>query len=659
MNIRVRLILLISGIVILGSGLGLWQFAGTTREVETENAIRASVREAATAKQLALLQNDIYRDGLYDLVSREQSARSMGVSPTHDAALTQFLDTSMFQGVALLKFDKERWKVDWFRLRTQVVGRWPDGFFAGLLTDLPIDRATAGAQTWFRATDQSQQTIFCLLSAFKLGNEQVVAVGILPATAFQAVTNVYLGTGTEMSVIDERGFALAFTEQAYVGANLVEAVPAVDEALKKREVSRQFTTTNREKQKIQVAAQRIEGTNLYAIAGVLQPSVMPVFWRLGFVSALMALAILLIGIGAGVWILQPLEAAVKYLSDQIANVAAGRPVSYFEAGNPYLGKLKDSVERLVSGTPGEAPEFIKEATAQEVEGGRMNAYKEISVGLAQALKDPLAAVLAQSQLARARAGSPELKEHFIVIEREARRARDTMDELLRMTGEDQFPRSRIEIQDVVLGALAAQKGLLASHNVKVNKELAQSISLQAHTGQLQTALEEVIKNAVEAMGSSPERSLKLRSAQVDGWLQLRVEDTGRGVKTDNLAKIFDPFFTTKDTNTHKGLGLTVAKGILKSFGGRVRIESAGENAGAAVIFEFPAPTLRAVGEATAPKIQLKTEIDMPLTGTEADHLPTAPALDEVTLTGLKIEAEHPLPPSEMTMRPPKIKEGNS
>ena len=50
-----------------------------------------------------------------------------------------------------------------------------------------------------------------------------------------------------------------------------------------------------------------------------------------------------------------------------------------------------------------------------------------------------------------------------------------------------------------------------------------------------------------------------------------VSDTGGGILEDHLNEIFDPFFTTKERGT--GFGLSVVLRIVKTYSGRINVES--------------------------------------------------------------------------------------
>jgi len=70
------------------------------------------------------------------------------------------------------------------------------------------------------------------------------------------------------------------------------------------------------------------------------------------------------------------------------------------------------------------------------------------------------------------------------------------------------------------------------------------------------------------------------------FVEVKMTDTGIGIAPDNLAHIFKKFYRVGDTELHStsktefkgggpGLGLVIAKGIVKAHGGRVWAESSG------------------------------------------------------------------------------------
>nr|MDA3875002.1 ATP-binding protein [Kiritimatiellia bacterium] len=57
------------------------------------------------------------------------------------------------------------------------------------------------------------------------------------------------------------------------------------------------------------------------------------------------------------------------------------------------------------------------------------------------------------------------------------------------------------------------------------------------------------------------------------YIRLDVSDTGKGISKENCEKIFNPYFTTKPQGEGTGMGLSVVHGIVKSYGGAIRVSS--------------------------------------------------------------------------------------
>ncbi|MBI3985458.1 MAG: HAMP domain-containing protein [Lentisphaerae bacterium] len=110
-----------------------------------------------------------------------------------------------------------------------------------------------------------------------------------------------------------------------------------------------------------------------------------------------------------------------------------------------------------------------------------------------------------------------------------------------------------------------------------------------HPGRIEQVVCNLLENALRYTPASG--SIEIRAEEgPDRTVVTSVRDTGCGIAPANLAKIFDRFFTTEPKNTTKdygrGLGLAIAKSIVKNHHGRIRAESTlGE--GACFFFSLP------------------------------------------------------------------------
>jgi two-component system NtrC family sensor kinase len=90
-------------------------------------------------------------------------------------------------------------------------------------------------------------------------------------------------------------------------------------------------------------------------------------------------------------------------------------------------------------------------------------------------------------------------------------------------------------------------------------------------GQLNIALDNILQNALDAVGESGE--IQVRLFKNESWACVQVIDSGDGISTENLGKVFDPFFTSRTNPWKVGLGLTVAQSLVHAHGGRIEISS--------------------------------------------------------------------------------------
>ncbi len=102
--------------------------------------------------------------------------------------------------------------------------------------------------------------------------------------------------------------------------------------------------------------------------------------------------------------------------------------------------------------------------------------------------------------------------------------------------------------------------------------------------QVQQVLLNLLRNAVEAMETSPVRELTLGTTRWDSMVAVSVADTGSGIPPSIEAQLFQPFVTTKSEGM--GIGLSVCRAIVEAHGGRLWVEP---NPGGGTVFCFTLP----------------------------------------------------------------------
>lgn len=99
----------------------------------------------------------------------------------------------------------------------------------------------------------------------------------------------------------------------------------------------------------------------------------------------------------------------------------------------------------------------------------------------------------------------------------------------------------------------------------------------------------VVKNAAEALESvvRDERNILITGQVVENQVIMAVEDNGPGIPGDHRNRAFMPFFTTKPLGSSIGLGLSMAKDMVKRVGGAITLDTSEELGGACVRIVLP------------------------------------------------------------------------
>ena len=145
-------------------------------------------------------------------------------------------------------------------------------------------------------------------------------------------------------------------------------------------------------------------------------------------------------------------------------------------------------------------------------------------------------------------------------------------------------------------AIAILTDSMNASGLTIQRTYAGDTCVLALPDQLRQAFTNLLLNAIQAM--TGRGILCLSTSLIDTSAVTTIADSGPGIPKQYLSKIFDPFFTTKGQGEGSGLGLTVARRIIKKFGGDIKIESQ-EASGTSCIVTLPAiPLLPPTQEAS-------------------------------------------------------------
>ncbi len=210
----------------------------------------------------------------------------------------------------------------------------------------------------------------------------------------------------------------------------------------------------------------------------------------------------------------------------------------------------------------------------------------LASGIAHEVNNPLAGIMGTAEAIKDENDIDKIRSYTDEIIRYSMDASNIVREI---SSYSRQPRDG-EADAFELGAVIENSLKMARHSaplssIRIVKQLHKDCFINASKGELQQVFINLMINAIHAMEGSGR--LTLRCWKEGGSVKASVEDTGRGIKEEDLGKIFDPFFTTKPVGEGTGLGLYVAYRIVTRHRGMIDVESK-EGKGTAFTLTFPA-----------------------------------------------------------------------
>ena len=214
---------------------------------------------------------------------------------------------------------------------------------------------------------------------------------------------------------------------------------------------------------------------------------------------------------------------------------------------------------------------LEQAHAEIVQGEKLVALGHLSAGMAHEIRNPLNTISLFMQLLKN--GLEPGSEPVSYVDKALKEVDRIDDILINLLASSKRPRFELHMQslpeiiDQVLEGFAEQ---IRAYGVTLNKNFAtMPPPILADGKELEQVFNNILANALYEMQQGGTLDFELRHD--DQAIYVTISDTGAGIPEEHLHHIFDPFYTTKSKGT--GCGLSVVLRIVKTYGGRIWVES--------------------------------------------------------------------------------------
>jgi len=258
-------------------------------------------------------------------------------------------------------------------------------------------------------------------------------------------------------------------------------------------------------------------------------------------------------------------------------------------------KLADGNLSVRAGTGSGPPELRRMAASFNMMAGRLetlvHGHRAMLADVSHQLRTPLAALRLRIDLLAVDA-SPSAQAELAGAQEEIARLSRLVDGLLATARAESVTEQRviINVLPTVTERVAAWQPVADGAGVKLVVDPAESadpdvmgMTVALGAGHLEQVLDNLLANAIEALGEGGHVTVKVRGTEAGA--ELVVADNGPGMSAEERSRAFLRFSTSSQNGT--GLGLAIVHRLVTSNGGAARLSDT-PGGGLTVLLEFPA-----------------------------------------------------------------------
>jgi two-component system cell cycle sensor histidine kinase/response regulator CckA len=343
-------------------------------------------------------------------------------------------------------------------------------------------------------------------------------------------------------------------------------------------------------------------------------------------------------IGSSIYLLIPPELHAEE-RDILSRISRGEQVAHFEThrvrkdGTRLSISLSVSPIRNDSGTVIGVSSIKRDITQRKQseealrQAAKMEALGALAGGIAHDFNNQLHALSGFAHFIGRDSGlGSAARQDLQEIQKTVERMASLTRQLLAFARQQVLSPETLDLNAAIDDTLPMLRRLIGS-NLAINSRLSPGPKwVRVDRAQLVQVLLNLVINARDAMPSGGQLSIHTETLEVSpgtvidrlgipvdpgAYAELRVTDSGQGIRPEHLPHIFEPFYTTKEVGQGTGLGLATVEGIVSQSGGRVQVTS---RVGSGTTFRIllpltaePAP-VRAPGSPESVRLQSKARL---------------------------------------------------
>jgi PAS domain S-box-containing protein len=220
----------------------------------------------------------------------------------------------------------------------------------------------------------------------------------------------------------------------------------------------------------------------------------------------------------------------------------------------------------------------RQSEAQLFATDRLASVGTLAAGVAHEINNPLAAVIANLELAvsdiEARGDGGELLEEVRDAREAAERVRLIVRDLRLFSRAEETRRQLVDVREILESTLR-----MAWHEIRHRARLVKAFDdvppVEANEARLGQVFLNLVINAAHAIpeGRAETNQIRVATQREGERVMIEISDTGVGMSSELMEHIFTPFFSTRPAGVGTGLGLPICRRLVEDIGGELRVTS--------------------------------------------------------------------------------------
>ena len=243
----------------------------------------------------------------------------------------------------------------------------------------------------------------------------------------------------------------------------------------------------------------------------------------------------------------------------------------------------DLSQQVIVRSNDELGELAKAFNRMSTELSRsVNTRKQMTADIAHELRTPLSLILGHAEAVHDGV-LPPTRENFEIIREEATRLEHLVNDLRTLSladaGELSMNPQIIEPERLIQEVASLYQYETQKKNISLDVDIAPALpTIEVDPGRMTQVLTNILDNATRHTPAGGR--ITLSAKQAGDQVELAIQDSGPGLKADELERIFERFYRADasrqrddDASGGSGLGLTIAKSIVQAHNGQLSAES--------------------------------------------------------------------------------------